>query len=227
MQVPETKYARTDDGLRLAYQQWGDGPPLLSVPGLISNMEVAWEHELYRRVLEHWGRSVTMVHFDKRGIGLSDRPDEAPTLEQRMADMVTIMDAVGWERAHVLGISEGGMMSQLFAAEHPERVDRLVLASTNVPPRYWDRIPGYVQPGDPPILPTHEIIAMFERLIEGWPDNSDFFVEWFMCSQAENASYVRWLGRFQRLSASPKDFARQVHSVMRPSGSPRRLSLPT
>ncbi|MEP6626292.1 MAG: hypothetical protein ABJC79_17725, partial [Acidimicrobiia bacterium] len=80
MQAPETKYARTDDGLRLAYQQWGEGPPLLMVPGLLSNAEVAWEHELYRRVLEYWGRHMTCVQFDKRGIGLSDRPDEAPTL---------------------------------------------------------------------------------------------------------------------------------------------------
>ena len=229
MQVPETRYARTPDGLRLAYQQWGEGPPLLMVPGLVSNTEVAWEHELYHRVLEYWGRYMTCVQFDKRGIGLSDRPDESPTLAQRMGDIVTVLDTVGWQRAHVLGISEGGMMSQLFAAEYPERVDRLVLASTNVPPGYWDRIPGCVRDGDPPIRPTPELIAMFEQLVDGWPENSEYFVEWFMPSQATNAAYVRWVSRLQRLSASPKDFARQVHSVMTLDGgdAPERITAPT
>ncbi len=229
MQVPETRYARSPDGLRLAYQQWGEGPPLLMVPGLVSNTEVAWEHELYNRMLEYWGRYMTCVQFDKRGIGLSDRPDESPTLAQRMGDIVTVLDAVGWQRAHVLGISEGGMMSQLFAAEYPERVDRLVLASTNVPPGYWDRIPGYVRDGDPLIRPTPEIIAMFERLVDGWPENSEYFVEWFMPSQATNEAYVRWVSRLQRLSASPKDFARQVHSVMSLDGgdAPERIVAPT
>ena len=229
MQIPETKYATTADGLRIAYQQWGEGPPVLMVPGLISNTEVAWEHEFFRRVLEHWGRHLTCVQFDKRGIGLSDRPDEPPTLEQRMGDIGTVMDAVGWDRAHLLGVSEGGMMSQLFAAEYPERVDRLVLASTNVPPRYSGRVRDYVRAGDPPVRSTREIVAMFEQFIAGWPDNADYFVEWFMPSKATNGSYVRWVSRFQRLSSSPKDFARQVHSVKSLDGgdAPERIAAPT
>ena len=93
------------------------------------------------------------------GIGLSDRPDELPTLEQRIGDIVAVMDAVGWERAHLLGMSEGGIMSQLFAAEYPERVDHLLLIGTGVPPRYWDRIGGYVRPGDAPVLPVDELFG--------------------------------------------------------------------
>ena len=87
--------------------KWGDGPPLLIVPELVSNVEMSWEHELYRRTLEHLGKHMTCVEFDKRGIGLSDRFDDAPTLEQRNEDILAVMDAVGWDRAHFLGMSEG------------------------------------------------------------------------------------------------------------------------
>jgi pimeloyl-ACP methyl ester carboxylesterase len=68
-------------------------------PALLSNMEVQWEHEYFVRIFELLGRYVTLAGFDKRGMGLSDRPDSAPTLEQRISDIVTVMDALGWEKA--------------------------------------------------------------------------------------------------------------------------------
>jgi pimeloyl-ACP methyl ester carboxylesterase len=110
VRLPETHYAATD-GLRIAFQQWGTGPPCLIVPALISNIEIHWEHELYRRTLERHGQFMTCVHFDKRGIGLSDRFDEVPTLEERIQDIACVMDAVGWERAHIFGVSEGALMA--------------------------------------------------------------------------------------------------------------------
>ena len=92
MLVPETHYARAGD-LRIAYQQWGEGPPLVFIPALISNIEISWEHELYRRNFEHFGRHMTCVQFDKRGIGLSDRFEGVPTMEQRNEDVFAVMDA--------------------------------------------------------------------------------------------------------------------------------------
>ena len=81
---------------------------------------------------------MTCAWFDKRGIGMSDRFDEAPTLEQRNQDILAVMDTLGWERAHVLGQSEGGIMAQLFAADFPER-GRVTLTNTVVPSRYYER----------------------------------------------------------------------------------------
>jgi hypothetical protein len=86
VQVPDVRYARSGD-LRIAYQTWGEGPRLLYIADLISHVEVAWEHEAYRRSLEHCGRHMTMAWFDKRGIGMSDRFDEAPTLGQRRTSL--------------------------------------------------------------------------------------------------------------------------------------------
>jgi class 3 adenylate cyclase len=228
MQGAETRYARSGD-LRIAYQQFGDGPPLLLIPPLVSHIEIAWENELYRRVLEYFGQHVTCVDFDKRGIGLSDRPEEMPTLEERTQDLLAVMDAVGWERANVFGLSEGGAMAQLFAAEHADRVEHLVLADTFAPARYLDRVLSQFRPTDPPILTFDELAARFGQLIEGWPENPEYFTAWFMPSQTENESFLRWVGRLQRMAAGNKDFARQVATILAVDAgdAPERIQNPT
>jgi class 3 adenylate cyclase/pimeloyl-ACP methyl ester carboxylesterase len=228
MQVPEVRYARAGD-LRLAYQQWGDGPPLIIVPDLISNVEITWEHELYRRSLEHLGKYMTCVYFDKRGIGASDRFEEAPTLEQRNQDILAVMDTVGWERAHVMGQSEGAAMGQLFAVDFPERVESLTLVNTFVPPRYIGRIPEYIRDGDPPILNGVQIYEHFERVLETWGEDASYLVEWAMPSQIGNEAFTRWLARLLRCAASPKDFKRQLDSIIRldAGDAPERISART
>ena len=212
MQIPETRYARVGD-LRLAYQQWGEGPPLLIIPDLVSNVEVAWEHELYRRTLEHFGKHMTCVWFDKRGIGMSDRFDEAPTPQQRTDDILAVMDKVGWERAHVLGTSEGAVMGQLFAADCPGRVESLTAINTFVPPRYVSRIPAYIRSDDPPPLSGPEIYQRFLGILETWGEDASHLVEWAMPSQIGNESFTRWIARLQRYAASPNDFRRQLDSI--------------
>ena len=125
-------HARSGD-VRIAYQVVGDGPlDLVLVHGWVCTFQAGWEHPnlagFYRR-LASLGR---LILFDKRGTGLSDRvsPERLPDLETRMDDVRAVMDAVGSERAVVLGISEGGAMSALFAATHPERTLALVLMGT-------------------------------------------------------------------------------------------------
>src|SRR2546422_3198194 len=122
MDISDIKYARSGD-LNIAYQWFGAGPDVVIIPGLVCNIELSWEHEVYRRSREYIGRYVRVLEFDKRGIGSSDRFEQPPTLEQRIDDIKAVMDAQGLERARVLDLSEGGMMGQLFAALHPERVD--------------------------------------------------------------------------------------------------------
>ena len=213
MQVPETHYARAGD-LRIAYQQWGEGPPLVFIPALISNIEISWEHELYRRNFEHFGRHMTCVQFDKRGIGLSDRFDDVPTMEQRNEDIFAVMDAVGWERAHFLGVSEGAAMAQQFAADFPDRVESLTMVNTFVSPRYRDRHPSYVQEGDAPILGVDGIVERFMHIASLWSEDPRPMVEWEMPSAIDNESFIRWVGRLQRMSCSPKDFVKQLESVV-------------
>jgi class 3 adenylate cyclase/DNA-binding SARP family transcriptional activator/pimeloyl-ACP methyl ester carboxylesterase/tetratricopeptide (TPR) repeat protein len=125
-------YARSDD-VRIAYQVVGDGPiDLVLVHGWVCTFQPGWEYPrlaaFYRR-LASLGR---LILFDKRGTGLSDRvsPDRLPDLETRMDDVRAVLDAAGSERAALLGISEGGALSTLFAATHPARTAALVLLGT-------------------------------------------------------------------------------------------------
>ena len=125
----EVSYARSGD-IRIAYQVVGDGPvDLVLVHGSVCTFQPGWEYPklaaFYRR-LASIGR---LILFDKRGTGLSDRvsPEHLPDLETRMDDVRAVLDSVGSERAVLVGISEGGPMSTLFAATHPERTVALIL----------------------------------------------------------------------------------------------------
>ena len=196
------------------------------VPPLISNVEIVWEHELVSRTLEYLGKYFSCVQFDKRGIGLSDRFDEVPTLSQRIGDISAVMSAVGWKKANFLGISEGGAMGQLFAADFPDRVESLVLLNSIVSPRYRQRIPDYVQDGDPPLQKTKEIYDRFLQLVETWSEEPACMVDWMMPSQTGNGSFIRSNGRMQRMACSPRDFRRQVESVhtLDAGDAPERIS---
>ena len=130
--VGDVAYARSGD-IRIAYQVVGDGPvDLVLVHGWVCTFQPGWEYPklaaFYRR-LASMGR---LILFDKRGTGLSDRvsPEHLPDLETRMDDVRAVLDAVDSERAVLLSLSEGGAMSTLFAATHPERTAALILMGT-------------------------------------------------------------------------------------------------
>lgn len=126
-QLPETHYAQSGD-VSIAYQVMGDGPiDLILVPGFISHIEYMHELTGFTSFMQSLGSFARVVTFDKRGQGLSDRMSGAPSLEVRMDDVRAIMDAIGSKRVALIGFSEGGCMSVLFAATYPERVSHLIL----------------------------------------------------------------------------------------------------
>jgi class 3 adenylate cyclase len=126
--LPPTRYAATPDGLSIAYQVVGDGPPnLVWVPGFAAHVELFWELAGYAHTFRRLAAFTRLAMFDKRGTGLSDRSVGTGTLADRMTDVTTVMDAAGMDTAVVVGVSEGGALAALFAATHPDRVDGLVL----------------------------------------------------------------------------------------------------
>jgi class 3 adenylate cyclase len=210
MDISDIKYARSGD-LNVAYQRWGAGPDLVIIPGLVSNIELSWEHDVFRRCREYFGRYVRTLEFDKRGIASSDRFEQAPTLEQRIDDIEAVMDAEGIERAHVLGLSEGGLMAQFFAALHPERVDRLVLVNSMI----GFSAVGDLRPrdSDPPMR-RKEVLARFERMFDGWGREPEHLVDLFAPSLNDDPAFVRWAGRFERQTCSRADIRRQFESIL-------------
>ena len=132
----DIRYARVGEQ-HVAYAVVGSGPlNLVLAPPITSNIEIQWDDPYYRRFLERLGTSATVAIFDKRGTGLSGPilNTGVPTLEQRMDDIRAVMDAVGSEKAAIIGESEGGPLSMLFAAAHPERTVALEGTKTSCKP---------------------------------------------------------------------------------------------
>ncbi|MDJ0498013.1 MAG: adenylate/guanylate cyclase domain-containing protein [Acidimicrobiia bacterium] len=225
MDIPETRYARAGE-LRIAFQEWGEGSRSIIIPPLVSNIDILWEHEFYSRMLEHLGLFLRVIHFDKRGIGLSDRFDEIPTLDERIQDIEAVLDTAGWQAANVIGVSEGAVMAQRFALEHRERVDKLVLLSSAAPAELADR--ARELSGDA-YRELEDRRNDFIAVAESWGEDARPFVELMSPSQIGNEPYTRWVNRLNRLSASPADFGRQVQSTVGLNAGlrPDQLAVPT
>ncbi len=190
---PETKFTQSGD-VSIAYQVVGNGPPdLVVVPGFVSHLEQAWEDPSFARFLLQLASFSRLILFDKRGTGLSDRITGIPTLEQRMDDVRAVMDAAGSKRAALLGISEGGSMSVLFAATYPERTSALVLYGS-IARGAW--APDY--PWGP--KPEEE-----EEWLEGWRKEwgGPYAIEVWAPAMAEDERFRQWWAKYLRLSASP------------------------
>ena len=130
--MTEIKFARSGD-VDVAYRVVGDGPvDLVYVQGSYTHLEINWELPQFRRYCERLAEFTRLILFDKRGMGMSDRVAGATTLEERMDDIRAIMDAIGSDRAAVMGESEGGPLAILFAAAHPERTVALILQGGEV-----------------------------------------------------------------------------------------------
>jgi pimeloyl-ACP methyl ester carboxylesterase len=192
---PKTRYARSGD-VNIAYQVVGEGPPdLVYVPGWVSNVELNWEEPGYARLLERLAAFSRLIVFDKRGTGLSDRVpvDQLPTLEQRMDDVRAVMDAAGSQRAHVVGVSEGGPMCALFAATYPERTASLIMYGSYA---RRGRAPGY------PWGRSKEDQDLFLREIEeGW--GGPVALAPRAPSAMQDERFVGWWSTYLRQSASP------------------------
>ena len=189
----QTRYARTSDGVHVAFQTWGQGPDLLMVPGFISNVEMAWESPLYAQMNERLGSFARVITFDKRGTGMSDRPPELPDADRRMLDMLAVLDAAQAGPVSVLSISEGAALSVLLAATHPQRVASLALYG------------GYARPTvgpDHPIGIAPEQLESMGRLMEeGW--GTGVALGAFAPSLADDPAAREDWARAQRMGASP------------------------
>ena len=128
--MAETSYASCGD-LSLAYQVFGDGPiELVFVGPFVSHVELFWAMPEFKAFFEQLATFCRVVLFDKAGVGLSDPIPKVRTLDDRAAEIEAVMDAVGFEKPVVFGMSEGGTASIVFAAKRPERTRALILYGT-------------------------------------------------------------------------------------------------
>jgi pimeloyl-ACP methyl ester carboxylesterase/DNA-binding winged helix-turn-helix (wHTH) protein len=186
-------YTRSGE-VSIAYQVLGSGPiDLVFVMGWVSHLEYFWNEPSFARFLRRLASFSRLIVFDKRGTGLSDRVSDLPTLEERMDDVRTVLNAVGSRRAVLLGVSEGGPMCSLFAATYPDSTEALIMIGS-----YARRL----RSDDYPWAPTHEEREAFCReILDRW--GGPVGIDSRAPSLAGDPVFREWWAAYLRMGASP------------------------
>ncbi len=122
----EIRFARSADGTGIAYAVHGSGPPLLIDACWLSHLQFDWQSPVWRHYLVELGKIATVIRYDERGHGLSDRQVTDHSLEARLADLEAVADAAGYARFALLAMAQGGPIAIEYAARHPERLTRIM-----------------------------------------------------------------------------------------------------
>ncbi len=187
MLVPETRYAHAGE-VSIAYQVFGRGGLDLVVLSTFWNqVEHHWELPSFARALDRLGSFARVVIFDKRGSGLSDRVTGTPSAEERMEDIHAVMEAVGIDRPALLGASEGGTLSALFAATYPQQVEALIIYGSSA---CWADS-----------VSETDLALLRGYFDEGW--GSGDFAGFIAPSLSDDEGFRRWFARLERLTATP------------------------
>ncbi|MDP9342288.1 MAG: adenylate/guanylate cyclase domain-containing protein [Actinomycetota bacterium] len=198
MSRPETSYAWNGE-TALAYQVVGSsGPDLLFVPGSVTHLEVQWDEPRVSRFLTRLAGFCRLILMDPRGLGLSDRLTDIPTLDERVADLIAVLDAAGSERATLFGNADTGPPAIAAAVAHSERVNGLILCGTFAKASWSEDYPF------------------------GWTDERDDELRDHVKTRWGKAEGV-WTG-FPSLAADPA-FRRWYETLMRAGASPGALLL--
>ncbi len=120
-------FCTTDDGVRICYATVGTGPPLVKAPNWLTRLEFEWQSPLWR----HWWVELaayhTLIRFDQRGSGLSDRNVDDLSFDGWVSDLEAVVQALRLRHFVLLGISQGGPVAIEYTARHPEKVEKLLL----------------------------------------------------------------------------------------------------
>lgn len=208
--MAETAYAACGE-LSLAYQVFGEGPIELVVAGpFATHVELYWTQPEFKAFFDQLATFCRVLVFDKAGVGLSDPVPRVRSLDDRAAEIEAVMDAVGFRKAAIFALSEGGPAAIVFAASRPERTRALVLASTfSVLPVWWDDIDRDADEVRARVLPelgedytpSIEQIARMQEL--GRAVRSAWGSGAALKCVMPSVRSMRQLGTLERMSASP------------------------
>ena len=196
----DVSYARTADGIDIAYTVFGDGPDLLIAPGFVTHLDLMWDFPPFK-ALAALARSFRVIVFDKRGTGLSDRSLGFGSVEDRTEDLRAVLDAVHSKQAIVYGISESGPLCTYFAVARPERVLALVLFGTMAV--FDDTLPLPRGPGGR--VPSAD--AWIDWMSGEWGTGEVYST--FLSKPPDAAAVKRVLARYERSACTPQ-MAREI-----------------
>jgi pimeloyl-ACP methyl ester carboxylesterase/DNA-binding CsgD family transcriptional regulator len=205
---PTARYARADDGVAIAYSTVGDGPvPIVIVAPMMGQLEIAWEEPAFEQFVSRLAVGATVVLFDRRGSGLSDRGTgsiDALELPRLAGDVRAVLRACGIDRAVVLGISLGGMVALQFAADSPEQTRALVVVASAA---------RMTQDTDYDLgMDIDDVDAWVDRVVAHWGTGAS--IEADGPTMSGNPRYRAWAARLERHTISPGDFAEAARASL-------------
>jgi len=195
------RFATARDGVRIAYATSGSGPPLVKAANWLSHLEFDWDSPVWRHWLRDLSATRTLIRYDERGCGLSDREVDDLAFDSWVSDLETVVDTVGVARFPLLGISQGAAVAIAYAARNPARVSHLILYGAYGRGRLVR---------DPSPRQREESQTMLKLIELGWGRESDAFRQVFTAQFIPGASLeqLHWFNELQRISASPANAAR-------------------
>ena len=194
------RFCTSPDGVRLAFGMHGSGPPLVRVATWLTHLQYDWDSPLWRHWLDGLAEGRTLVRYDERGSGLSDRVVPSVSLDAWVADLEAVVDAAGLERFSLLGLSNGGAVAIAYAVRHPDRVSHLVLCGAFSQGRLRR---------DPSSKARAEAEAMLAMIRAGWGGANPAFRRAFTTLFVPDATHeqMEWFDELQRISATPETAA--------------------
>jgi class 3 adenylate cyclase/pimeloyl-ACP methyl ester carboxylesterase len=202
-QEQEIHFCVTKDGVQLAYSRIGKGLPIVKTGNWMTHLEYDLESPIWRHLYRELTRDHSIIRYDARGNGLSDREIADVCFDDFVDDLETVVDATGIERFALLGISQGCAVAIAYAVRHPERVSHLVLHG------------GYAVGWRKRARTEAEkeaAAAMLTLLRLGWGQEDPAFRQLFTSQFIPGGTKEQsdWFNELQRISASPADAARNL-----------------
>jgi len=198
------QFCTTADGVQLAYSVTGSGPLLVRVLGHFTHLEMEWEWPDLRRLWQGLAERHTVLRYDGRGTGLSDRFGGHFTEDTRQLDLDAVLTSVGARRATLFGISEGGWTAATFANQHPQQIERLILFGAYC--RGARARPGY---------DAEEDRALMTLVRKGWGRDTPAFRQVFTSQffrEDADPKLIAHFNEMQRVSADADTAARYYES---------------
>lgn len=195
------QFARSKDGVRIAYSVNGQGPVLVKAANWLSHIEYDWDSPVWKHWLTDLSSNTTLVRYDERGCGLSDQQVSDLSFDRWVDDLETVVDTVGLDRFPLLGVSQGGAVAIAYAVKHPERVSHLILYGAYARGRLVR---------DNSVLAQQEADTMRNLIQLGWGREHDAFRQVFSSQFMPDGTLkqLKAFNELQRISCSPESAAR-------------------
>ena len=200
------RFCTAPDGVRIAYATSGTGPPLVKPANWMTHLEYDWESPVWRHWLRALAHEHTLIRYDERGNGLSDREVEDLSFEAWVRDLETVVDALGLERFPLFGISQGCAVAIAYAVRHPERVTKLVL--------YGGYAEGVVKRSKTQAQ-IDETTMVMRGIPLGWGHDNPAFRLFFAARflPEGTAEQMHWFSDLQRVTTTPETGSRLLSTA--------------